>query len=64
MWLEDTPGIGSADPAENQLVRFIPMRRLGKPEEAAPLALYLASEGAGYVSGQVFYVDGGVMSHL
>ena len=64
MWLEDTPGIGSADPSENQLVRFIPMRRLGKAEEAAPLALYLASEGAGYVSGQIFYVDGGVMSHL
>lgn len=64
MWLSDTPGVGSDDPTENQLVRFIPMRRLGKPEEVAPLAVYLASEGAGYVSGQVLYIDGGVMSHL
>lgn len=64
MWLEDTPGVGEADPAANQLIRFIPMRRLGRADDIAPLALYLASEGAGYVSGQVFYVDGGVMSHL
>jgi NAD(P)-dependent dehydrogenase (short-subunit alcohol dehydrogenase family) len=64
MWMEDTPGVGSSDPAENQLLRFIPMRRLGKADEAAPLAVLLASEGAGYISGQVFYVDGGVMSHL
>jgi NAD(P)-dependent dehydrogenase (short-subunit alcohol dehydrogenase family) len=64
VWLEDTPGVGSTDPAENQLLRFIPMRRLGSPDEVAPLALLLASEGSGYLNGQVFYVDGGVMSHL
>lgn len=63
MWLESTPGAG-LNSEENLLVRYIPMRRLGRPDEAAPLALYLASDGAEYVTGQVFNVDGGVMKHL
>ena len=63
MWLETTPGAGP-NTEENLLVRYIPMRRLGRPEEVAPLALYLASDGADYITGQVFNVDGGVMKHL
>ncbi len=63
MWLETTPGVGPADEA-NPLVRYIPARRLGRPEEVVPLAVYLASEAADYVTGQVFHVDGGVMKHL
>jgi NAD(P)-dependent dehydrogenase (short-subunit alcohol dehydrogenase family) len=63
MWLETTPGVGP-NTEENLLVRYIPMRRLGRPEEIAPLAVYLASDAADYISGQVFNVDGGVMKHL
>jgi len=36
-----------------------PMGRLGRPEEIAYLALYLASEEAGFVTGSIFTIDGG-----
>lgn len=38
----------------------IPMRRMGKSEEIAACALYLASDAAAYVTGQVLVVDGGI----
>lgn len=37
----------------------IPLRRLGRPEEVAEVALFLASEAASFVSGQVISVRGG-----
>lgn len=37
----------------------IPMRRLGEPRELAALAAFLASEPAGYITGQSIAVDGG-----
>jgi len=37
----------------------IPLRRLGKPEEVAGVALFLASDDAGFVSGQTIRVTGG-----
>jgi 3-oxoacyl-[acyl-carrier protein] reductase len=38
----------------------VPMRRLGKPEEVADAIVWLASERAGYITGQTLIVDGGV----
>jgi 3-oxoacyl-[acyl-carrier protein] reductase len=40
----------------------IPVRRVGRPEDVAHTISYLASEGAGFVSGQVIYVAGGPLN--
>lgn len=37
----------------------IPMTRLGRPDEVAAVALFLASEDSSYVTGQTIYADGG-----
>jgi len=63
-WLEDTPGLGDPTPDVNQLVRYIPYRRPGRADEVAPMALWLASDASGYVTGQVIAVDGGLLCHL
>lgn len=39
--------------------RFIPMRRLGRPEELAPTVVFLASTAATFMTGSVILVDGG-----
>jgi glucose 1-dehydrogenase len=39
----------------------IPLGRIGKPEEVAELALYLASDAASYVTGATLIIDGGMM---
>ena len=38
----------------------IPMHRIGRPEEIAKVALFLASDGASYMTGTTVYVDGGL----
>jgi 2-hydroxycyclohexanecarboxyl-CoA dehydrogenase len=42
------------------VVNAIPFKRLGRPEEIAPLAVFLASDAAGYITGQVTSVNGGL----
>jgi NAD(P)-dependent dehydrogenase (short-subunit alcohol dehydrogenase family) len=42
-----------------ELKREIPLQRYAKPEEIAPLAVYLASGDSSYATGQVFVIDGG-----
>ena len=40
---------------------IIPLKRLGKPEDVANLAAFLASDDAAYITGQVINVDGGMV---
>jgi 3-oxoacyl-[acyl-carrier protein] reductase len=42
------------------ILKHIPMRRLGKPEEVASLVAYLASDDAAYITGQVIGINGGL----
>ena len=37
-----------------------PLRRIGEPDDIAPLAVFLASDGAGFITGQTIFVDGGL----
>jgi len=49
-----------SEDARKALFDSIPMQRIGRPEDVAAAALFLASEGAGYVTGQVLSVNGGL----
>jgi len=49
------------DPAKlNALLANIPLKRLGKPQDVASVAAFLASSESGYVTGTTFVVDGGL----
>lgn len=48
------------DLPEDEVKKLITMKRYGKPEEVASLALYLMSENASYITGQVISVNGGL----
>jgi NAD(P)-dependent dehydrogenase (short-subunit alcohol dehydrogenase family) len=48
------------DPAlEQQLASFVPMGRIGKPEEIAAAVVFLCSDAASYMTGQSLVLDGG-----
>jgi 3-oxoacyl-[acyl-carrier protein] reductase len=51
-------GIGFED-FQKGAAQNIPVRRVGQPEDVANVISFLASDGAGFVSGQVIYVAGG-----
>lgn len=48
------------DAVKEQLLQGVPMSRAGKPEEIAAAIAFFASEEAGYITGQVLCVDGGM----
>src|SRR5882672_1011131 len=63
----DTPSLAdrinaNADPvaARNSFIARQPMGRLAKPEEIAPLIVYLASDESAFATGQAFVIDGGI----
>ena len=47
------------DNRRDQIERNSPLKRIGKPEEMAGLAIYLASRAGAYTNGTVIAVDGG-----
>jgi 3-oxoacyl-[acyl-carrier protein] reductase len=59
--LIETPMLASMNaPARDKLTNKIPMRRTGRPEDIAEAAAFLAGEAAGYITGIVLDVDGGI----
>ena len=44
-----------------EAAKFIPLGRVGEPEDIADVAVFLASEAARYLTGQVIVVDGGLL---
>jgi NAD(P)-dependent dehydrogenase (short-subunit alcohol dehydrogenase family) len=56
MFRRNTP---AGSEAEGRFLSMIPMRRLGNPEEIAAAISFLLSEDAGFITGQILFVDGG-----
>jgi gluconate 5-dehydrogenase len=48
----------------NGLAEKIPLRRWGKPADIGPLIVYLASDAGRYINGQIFTIDGGILTAL
>jgi NAD(P)-dependent dehydrogenase (short-subunit alcohol dehydrogenase family) len=58
------PGWIDSLPATEERRQSVPMRRYGKAEEIAATIAFLASDGAGYITGQNIRVDGGLMRSI
>jgi NAD(P)-dependent dehydrogenase (short-subunit alcohol dehydrogenase family) len=43
---------------------YLPMRRMGRPEEVAPIVVHLASPASSFTTGAIIRVDGGVTRHV
>jgi NAD(P)-dependent dehydrogenase (short-subunit alcohol dehydrogenase family) len=62
-WTEGM-GLIADEAVRKQLARYLPQRRLAQPQEISGAAVYLASEAAEFLTGQVIWVAGGALSHL
>ncbi|WP_159998320.1 SDR family NAD(P)-dependent oxidoreductase [Roseomonas sp. 18066] len=59
--LTDTaqPRFGNDEAELAEMARALPLGRMGRPEEIAAMAVYLASAAAGWITGQVYHINGG-----
>jgi NAD(P)-dependent dehydrogenase (short-subunit alcohol dehydrogenase family) len=56
----EMPAAVLADPVmKDMILKAIPVKRIGRPREIGPLAVYLASEVSDYVNGEIIRIDGG-----
>ncbi len=58
------PGFIESYPIDDQTREEIPLKRSGKLEEIGKTAVFLASEAAGYITGENLKVDGGLSKHV
>ena len=61
-WMHDR--LDHSDEEANRALRFPIVKRAGIPADVGPIAVWLAGTGVGYVTGQIFPVDGGLTQHL
>ncbi len=61
-WMNDR--LDPRDESAMRAIRFTMLKRAGKAEEVGPLATWLAGSAAGFVTGQIFPLDGGLTQHL
>jgi len=45
---------------DGELLKPVPVGRVGTPNDVAPSVLFLASDAAGYITGELLYIDGGL----
>ena len=62
-WIEGDPILDGAGAATDRLLRYLPTKRFGRPDEIGAIAVYLASDRADMMTGQTLWVDGAAMSH-
>jgi glucose 1-dehydrogenase len=55
-------GVLSDDVRRDEVLKKIPLRRLGNPEDIAGAAVFLASAEASYINGATLYIDGGILT--
>ena len=58
-----TSEFSAGDKFVERMVKGIPLKRLGKSEEVAPMVAFLASSDADYITGQTISVSGGMSMH-
>jgi NAD(P)-dependent dehydrogenase (short-subunit alcohol dehydrogenase family) len=61
-WMDDR--LDQTDEEARRALRFPIVKRAGSPADVGPIAVWLAGTAVGYVTGQVFPVDGGLTQHL
>ena len=62
--LEFIDSMPDPDAFREEIGRIHPVARTGKPEEVAALVAFLAAEESGFITGQIYTVDGGRMAKL
>jgi NAD(P)-dependent dehydrogenase (short-subunit alcohol dehydrogenase family) len=61
-WMDDR--LHADDIEANRAIRFTIAKRSGTPQDVGPIAVWLAGTGVGFVTGQIFPLDGGLTQHL
>jgi len=62
-WI-DAGGFLADENMRRQLERYLPYKRLAEPGEISGAVVYLASDAAAYLTGQVIWIEGGALSHV